>query len=396
MDKSEFENSTNVIRSFMIVAVITLALICLSLALLYSRIITKPISKLANLMKEISEGRLGKRADFHTNRDIELLNDSFNNMSEKLKNLISKLIKISSDVADVSHKLNKISTDAYSFNKHVSQVIEEIAVGAAHQADDVNTGVNKINKLSNIMGKVNSYTDNIFRTFEDTDKVIKNGLNQVNTLSSKSQESYKISDRVHKEVVELNDSIKEIEKIIMTITEISKQTNLLALNAAIESARAGEAGRGFSVVAEEIRKLAEQVAVETNNIRNIINSIQEKAHNVENVSNTSEEIVKDQNKAVKDTRKSFETIYDSTKEMLRKVSDIVSEIEKVDKQNEEIVSSITNINETANKTVSISQEANAKSQQQFATVEEIKNFSDKLNNLSESLNESIKQFNIEK
>lgn len=392
MDKGEYISSTIIIRNFIFFMVAALIIISLLVSMLYSQSITEPIRKLAQLMKKVSEGHLKVKADLHTSYEIGILNDSFNSMVSDLNRLIERITTASYEVANAAEKLTNTSYQAYDFTSHVSKIVEEIAIGASNQAQDVVIGVSKVNVLAEAIHDANSYTSIIYETTKDTDLVVRNGLEQIKVLSQKSKEGYDTSIKIHDVVVALEQEIKQIARVANTITMISKQTNLLALNAAIESARAGEAGRGFSVVAEEIRRLAEQVGRETATIRGIIQSIEDKAKNVDDVVRLNEVIVEDQTLAVKDTEKAFTTIFESIQEMSQNVNNITCAIEGMNKEKETIIETVSEISQIANETATSSQMANATAQQQFATIEEIKQYANELSELANNLKGSIEAF----
>lgn len=395
ISKNEYEKSIMVIRNFMGIIILCLVGISFMVSLMYSKGITVPIGQLAQLMKRVSEGDLKVKADFHTNREIGMLNDSFNDMLANLHRLIEEIIVASYQVSDASHKISEISHHVYAFTTHVSKTVGEITTGAEEQARDVEAGVQKIDRLADSIYCVNECTEVITKASNDTDKVVHDGFGQIKILSEKSKESHQISMKIHKVVVEFMEEMKRIGMIVNAINNIAKQTNLLALNAAIESARAGEAGRGFAVVSDEIRKLAEQASRQTEGIQKIIDEIGKKAKNVECVVEENERIVEQQNEAVKDTEKSFEMILGATCEMSSNVQHILAVIEQMNQEKEEIIQTVSAISKIANETSAAAQKANATAQQQFATVEEMKVYANNLQILAQNLKESINAFQIE-
>ncbi|SHJ08634.1 methyl-accepting chemotaxis protein [Geosporobacter subterraneus DSM 17957] len=395
MDKTEYDKSMVIIRNLILIMVLGLIVLCLSVAVIYSKSVTVPVQKLAELMNRVAKGQLKVRSDYHTNQEIGRLNDSFNHMVENLENLIERITTASIEITEAAHKFTDISRNTYDYTSHVAQIVSDIAEGAGEQARDIGLGVYKMNELAEIISHVNENTVHIVHRSDETEQVLQEGLKQVEVLSNKSKEGYEISTQVHRVVLELDEEIKKIGMIINTITAVSKQTNLLALNAAIEAARAGEAGRGFSVVADEIRRLAEKVSQETATIQGIIKEIEVKARNVENAVILNERIVEQQSIAVEDTAKSFERIQEAIQQMAMYLKNILLSADKMDIGKNEIINTINGISCIAAETADIATTASATSQQQFAMVEEIKHYADNLSALSNNLKESISMLQVE-
>ncbi|WMJ86420.1 methyl-accepting chemotaxis protein [Anaerocolumna sp. MB42-C2] len=157
---------------------------------------------------------------------------------------------------------------------------------------------------------------------EEGIQVINKGINQMTTI----RENF---GSVIQAITRLNIRSKEIMNIVEMITKISKQTNLLALNAAIEAARAGEQGRGFTVVASEVRKLAEQSAGAAKDIGALINSIQEEISYSETVIQTVNQEVKAGESVIIDAGDTFNDIYNNIEDVSNQVMNVSASMEEV-------------------------------------------------------------------
>ncbi|WP_143316001.1 methyl-accepting chemotaxis protein, partial [Clostridium sp. HBUAS56017] len=207
----------------------------------------------------------------------------FKNIEKKEKEtsqLYNDQKKVSENANQVFATLKNTSGNIYQsldqFNEMSHQIAEstqEIASGSINQTQEVTESLNIFNQLSE---KITNSESEIKKTIESMNNLKLNndlGLKSINDLSNKFTENTKASEEVLLQINNLSEKSNSIGNIIKTITEIADQTNLLALNAAIEAARAGESGRGFSVVAEEIRKLAEQSTDSTCKVSDILGEI---------------------------------------------------------------------------------------------------------------------------
>lgn len=392
IEKKEYHNSISAIRGFMLLMVVALVGIALFVSLIYSKSIITPIQNLASLMKKVAQGDLEAKANIHTSLEMGILNDHFNKMSSQLKTLIQQITKASVEISTASMQFAVLSDSTYDSTEKASQTIEEIAEGASRQAEDVKLGVLKMDGLADMIQSISDYTAIIMNTFQETDDIVKKGLQQVHVLNEQSKESYETSVHVNKEVMELSEEIKQIQKIAKTISNVSNQTNLLALNAAIEAARAGEAGRGFSVVAEEVRNLAEQSEKESRSIQSIIMEIENKAKNVKKVVANNEGIVLKQSRAAKDTEMAFKIIFESIEEMSKKLINIVQSIEEMNENKQEILYTVSSISEVAQQTAAAAEMAQGTSAEQFSNVEEIKEYTQNLQLLAHQLDGCVREF----
>ena len=186
----------------------------------------------------------------------------------------------------------------------------------------------------------------------------------------------------------------EIGTIVDTISEISNQTNLLALNAAIEAARAGENGRGFSVVAEEVRKLAEQSNDAAKNISDLIHAIQKDTSSAVESIERGNESVREGAKSVTETGDAFKEIEEQLEKLNLNVRKSISEIEKVNTTSREILKYINVVQNISHKSADEAQSVSAATQEQAATIQEMSDASGKLAELAQQLQNEVHKFKI--
>lgn len=195
-------------------------------------------------------------------------------------------------------------------------------------------------------------------------------------------------------IATLETRINQIGDITMVISDISSQTNLLALNAAIEAARAGEQGKGFAVVADEVRKLAEQTAGSAEQITNLISQIQIDSKNTSLSMTTAANDVDTGLTIVQDAGESFHRIEQSVQELVKLVEEVSQSLDQLKEHTNTISGSILEVNSMASEAAASTENVSAATEEQVASMQEIAASSTSLAQLASDLQDKIKQFKI--
>lgn len=220
------------------------------------------------------------------------------------------------------------------------------------------------------------------------------GLQSVKVLRDKSKENYDTTEKIFSVVEKLTNSAKDIGSFVESIENIAEQTNLLALNAAIEAARAGEAGRGFAVVADEVRKLADQSRQSTEEINTLMNSIQEESMLAIESMGIMKKVSADQNTAVNKTDSAFSDIANAIDSIVLKINDVNQAVAKMQNDKTEVISAIENISAVSEQTAAFSEEVAATSEQQLKYIEDMRDASGRLDNLVNELADKLSKYKI--
>ena len=272
--------------------------------------------------------------------------------------------------------------------------VTEISFGAAQQAKEAENGVVLTSKLSERFTQLTENTEVMSDSAGSVMETMKEGIKVVGDLHGKTELNTDATVRIENVIRSLSSRIESIDQILQTISGIAEQTNLLALNAAIEAARAGEHGKGFAVVADEIRKLATGSSKAADEIMEIIQNIQLD-------SNRSVEIMKevkfrseDQTKAVVMVNNTFDTIslaIDNISEKIKSTKDFVTMM-NADKN--AIVVAIEDISAVSEETSASTQQVTASMEQQSGAMEEIARAAEKLTEYALNLNAEIDKFKV--
>jgi methyl-accepting chemotaxis protein len=235
-------------------------LLCIVIAIVISRSITIPVANLASQADLLAQGDLQVSISNDSRDEIGQLSNSFRKMAESFRNIISQVSSTSSQVASAASQLNSTA-------KQIAAGAEEVAVQAA-------TVATAGEEMSATSGDIAQNCQMAAEGAQRASQTAQNGAEVVEkTVSVMGQIAEKVQESA-KTVESLGARSDQIGAIIGTIEDIADQTNLLALNAAIEAARAGEQGRGFAVVADEVRALAERTTRATREISEMIKAIQ--------------------------------------------------------------------------------------------------------------------------
>ncbi len=364
--------------------------------LLILRVKIRPMNQLTELSDRVAEGDLTVEQvkTKNTKDEVGLLAASINKMVINLQGLVKQVQSTSEQVASSAEELLASSEQSSRSTEEVTMTIQQLAVGAENQVQSIEETAEIIQQIAESSNQIAINSEDSLQTANiatekamEGNKALEISVNQMNSI-------HQSVNGLAEVVKGLGDHSKEIGQIVDVITGIAEQTNLLALNAAIEAARAGEHGRGFAVVADEVRKLAEQSADSAKQISNLIAVIQaetDKAvHSMENTTNEVEGGIK----LVNTAGTSFNEIQSSIDRVTEKIREVSSAVEGMANDTKRVVSSAQMVREVAEKASFGTQNVSASSQQQLASMEEITASAQSLTKVADELHTQIGKFQL--
>jgi len=402
LDQEEAKNITNQsvllatsgLRTIIILGIIALILGGI-IAYFISLSISNPVSKLVSQVKKVSKGDLTVEFINVKSRDeIGILVDNFYVMVGNLKKIITDVSINAELVATTAEELYSNAEQTNGAALQIANSVQAVAEGSNKQLDSTSYSKNVVtdisDKMENILGSIKSVTD---KSIEASSKasngnnIVLQAVSHMNVINNKVRNSSSLLNK-------LGVKSKEIEKIILLINSIAEQTNLLALNAAIEAARAGEHGRGFTVVASEVRKLAEQSKLASNNIANLISEIKNDTDAAIYSMNDGINAVNQGMELISNTGNTFKVILNAVDEVSVNAKQVMSDANHINTFTSKMVVSIENIADISEQSAANTQNVAATVEEQTASMNEISSAANKLSDMSLELQKSISIFKI--
>lgn len=367
------------------IATASASCILLIVAVLNARSISRGLGQLASAMQVMASGDLSVKIPEAKGKDeIHSAFRAFESMRMQLKDLINQVAELAEQVAASSQELSATSDEV---SRAVSQIagelqvvassseeqaayardtgttasqlrtaITELAAGAENEARSVQETLEFVRRLDSTVQQVASSVSSLFDASNGMQEAAASGDETVQKTIMGMEKIVAVTDKIGEHLTSLASLSERIGEIVGLISDIAEQTNLLALNAAIEAARAGEHGRGFAVVADEVRKLAEQSAVSAKEIASLIQSIQASIRGAVSSMTEGKAVVADGMSLAADTRNALTRIIEA-------ISVTNGEIQRVSGAVQEIADVSTQVSKRMDEVASVIEETTAASEQ---------------------------------
>lgn len=359
------------------------------------KMIIGPLVQLSEQANILAEGDLTK-PDIEVKRGDEIgqLENAFNKMKHNLAALIR-------NVQVNANYLSESSTDVATNIKEATASAEIISTSMKESSSVALTSMEHAKESARAMentaigiNRIAENTQSLYEKVVDTNEVARKGVQVVTDAEVQMQNIYTSTHKVSELMGELTSQTEQIEIMAKVITGLTDQTNLLALNAAIEAARAGEHGKGFAVVADEVRKLAEESKKSADAIFTITESVKRDTHNVENASLQSLQSVQAGVHIIKEAGNAFTTITNEISEMTNQIQEVSVTAEQLSASAEEVTAAVNDITIGLDDNSKNMEHIATTSEQQAQTIDEINTVAQQLNERAIQLQKEIKHFNV--
>ena len=393
--RAEMAHSENVfsgVKTTTLVALIIVVVLSVITLVLLLRSIKNSVDTILEGARHIAAGDLRSKIMLDGDDEFAHIAHQFNTMVESMQKMIRKIKATATDVAGSSEELTANANQSAQVTQNVAQSITEVAEAAEKQMSIVTKSSETIDDFQRGLEEVitnqrhaREQTQATAQKATEGNAFVQSTVEQMNSIAQTVQQTGEI-------VGKLGERSKEIGNIVEVISGISGQTNLLALNAAIEAARAGEHGHGFAVVAEEVRKLAEESQNASKQIGDLIRAIQEETEEAVTAMETGRTEAEKGRENVAATGEGFSEILAMIRRIQENAGSIKATMDDLGQRAEKIDTATGEIHDAASKVASESQTVSAATEEQAAGMEEIAASSRGLSDMAHELNTAAAKF----
>lgn len=395
IDEDDLNATSTAIRNMTIIAVIIAIFLAMFIGyFVINSSIVKPIRILQKSMAKAGNGDLTELVNIKTKDEIEELALSYNQMIENQRNTLTSISNISQTMTSSAEELTASSEEVNASSEEVSQNINDMMKNILSEEEmmkSVEREMNKLNGSIEVSSELTNKSQGVCMSALDVAEEGRSGVkSSVNSMADISTSTTVIIESFS----ELNVQAKKVTGISETIKGIAEQINLLALNASIEAARAGDAGRGFTVVAEEVRKLAEQTTQESGNIHLLLNDITALINKADVNVNKAKEHVDEGEGTIRSLDGKFMNII----ETFESLNNYIGDLETISKEqviiSDEIMGSVEASSKNAIENSGMAQEISASAEEQTSITETVSQAAEDSAQMAMELNGLIQQFKL--
>ncbi|MCQ4087511.1 methyl-accepting chemotaxis protein [Saccharibacillus sp. JS10] len=394
MYKTEISQASANITTAVIVVLVIATLLALLFIFFFTRSLLRPIRRLQETAKAVSEGDLTVVIETKSKDEVGALSRHFENMVGNLRMMILGVQETTEQVSASAEQLSASAEQTTKAIEHSTLAVQELAEGAEQQVTSVAEGSQQMSRMANDVHVMSDRMQQITTSMRETSGAAASGNDAADHAMKQMNSIQETVTQLGTVVQSLNARSVDISGMVDVIASISQQTNLLALNASIEAARAGEAGRGFAIVAGEVRKLAEESGNSAAQIGELVHNIRQDMDSALGAMHTAQSRVGEGLQAVNTSGQSFAQIRDAVEATVHTLDDLASTTKQMESGASRVADAMSSISKVTQESAANTESVSASSEEQLAAVQEIASSSAHLNSMAENLQELVGKFKM--
>ncbi|KAA9007711.1 methyl-accepting chemotaxis protein [Paenibacillus spiritus] len=377
-----------IVQAFAWVSAGGLLLSGIVLGLLIRQSLGRPLKQLTELFRRGAEGDLSLRTDFDRKDEIGALGGSFNAMMDHLSRFAEQTQRSSEEMRRTSGKLTGSARSSRVGAESIAAATENIVRGCERLGGDAEQMNGLVGDLSARLEEMAGRSGEMAARARELDHAVIQGTDYMQVLTEKTVGAETMSAQVRQKVWSLRDSVLSIRQMLQLLQDMANKTNILSLNASIEAASAGAAGKGFAVIAGEIRSLADLSRTNLGHIRVLMQQITGEADEAAGLVEEAMPLYESQKDAVQATNHILNGVRDTMNVFLNGLEQVTASMEQLQNSQSILGAAAANIAMVTQETVAMSEEMAAVGREQMAAGSEMERMSKQLENLSGVLSDS--------
>lgn len=388
----EAETVKSAVQNVSILMIIVSSVILVGMTALISISINKNVTIFRDTLSKITQGFISLRIMEDGKDEFSQFGKSLNMFLDKLQDSINHLQKISTKLAASGSELENEANRTKGAAETISSALNEVTRGAGSQAEDISSSSMQISNMQENMLQITDSVNHLSEASKDVEEKGTQATKIIGELSRSSDISTNAFKKIAEQIYKTDGSVIKIQEIIHLIADIADRTNLLSLNASIEAARAGDVGKGFTVVASEIQKLAEQINSSAKIIDETILLLSEESHQTVQAINEVTNITANQKDKLNETKTKFHTVEKGILSVADEMKTVLQQADVCGRTGGQVVKLMTNLSTIAEENVAIThQTSDSMDELNDATVSLAKTALE-LKHLSLEVNENLNYF----
>ncbi len=381
-----------------VIETVTISLLVMLLAIILgvflSRQIVKPIKNICENLKIFASGDFTIEFAHKGKDEIGVMSAALENMRQIFKTMVGEIKENANQVSGSSQSLAAVLEETSCTSEGITNASEQLNNGSARLAINTQKGMESLNALAEKINRLHNRAGSIQDSIKASQAASQAGTESLRELKNAADENDTVTNQIKEQVDSLSIKLESITEITNVIKKIAGQTNLLALNAMIESARAGENGRGFTVVADEIGKLSEQTTDSIAGIETIINEVGSAIEKTREYMKQGTEAAHKTAEVSRESGKAFDATSRSIAGVIQDIQEIINSIMQISNEKDEVVNTMEDISGYIQQSSASTEEISMSLEEQTSSMDNVNLSAQELQKIAYELEKLVGQFKL--